>query len=71
MTDERNGRRPQKGPRMMDVARLAGVSHQTVSRVLNASPAVGPELTLRVQEAIQLLGYKRNPAARALASRGR
>lgn len=54
---------------MMDVARLAGVSHQTVSRVLNASPAVGPELTLRVQEAIQLLGYKRNPAARALASR--
>ena len=54
---------------MMDVARLAGVSHQTVSRVLNASPAVGPELTLRVQQAIQLLGYKRNPAARALASR--
>lgn len=54
---------------MIDVARLAGVSHQTVSRVLNASPAVGPELTLRVQEAIRHLGYKRNPAARALASR--
>jgi len=54
---------------MIDVARLAGVSHQTVSRVLNSSPAVGPELTLRVQEAIQLLGYKRNSAARALASR--
>jgi|SRR5579872_6698178 len=69
MTDEQNGKRPQKSPRMMDVARLAGVSHQTVSRVLNDSPAVGPELTLRVQEAIQLLGYKRNPAARALASR--
>ncbi len=56
-------------PRMVDVARLAGVSHQTVSRVLNSSTAVGPELSLRVQEAIRLLGYKRNPAARALASR--
>jgi DNA-binding LacI/PurR family transcriptional regulator len=69
MTDGANSGPPQKSPRMMDVARLAGVSHQTVSRVLNASPAVGPELTLRVQEAVQLLGYKRNPAARALASR--
>jgi DNA-binding LacI/PurR family transcriptional regulator len=54
---------------MQDVARLAGVSHQTVSRVLNASHAVGPELTRRVLEAIELLGYKRNPAARTLASR--
>jgi DNA-binding LacI/PurR family transcriptional regulator len=63
-------RRPQqKMPRMEDVARLARVSHQTVSRVLNASHAVGPELTQRVQEAIELLGYKRNPAARSLASR--
>ncbi len=69
MTSGTNGRTPQKLPRMIDVARLAGVSHQTVSRVLNASPAVGPELTLRVQEAVQLLGYRRNPAARALASR--
>jgi DNA-binding LacI/PurR family transcriptional regulator len=68
MSDAINGR-TQKSPRMIDVARLAGVSHQTVSRVLNGSPSVGPELTLRVQEAIQLLGYKRNPAARALASR--
>jgi DNA-binding LacI/PurR family transcriptional regulator len=54
---------------MIDVAKLAGVSHQTVSRVLNASPAVRPEVSLRVQQAIQLLGYKRNPAARTLASR--
>ena len=60
---------PQKSPRMQDVARLAGVSHQTVSRVLNASDAVGPELTQRVLQAIELLGYKRNPAARSLASR--
>jgi DNA-binding LacI/PurR family transcriptional regulator len=68
MTETRS-RTSQKNPRMIDVARLAGVSHQTVSRVLNASPAVGPELTQRVQQAIQLLGYKRNPAARALASK--
>lgn len=62
-------RPPSRTSRMIDVARLAGVSHQTVSRVLNDSPAVGPELSLRVHEAIRLLGYKRNPAARALASR--
>lgn len=69
MSDAANGKLLTKAPRMVDVARLAGVSHQTVSRVLNASPLVGPELTQRVQQAIQLLGYKRNPAARALASR--
>ena len=70
MSDGADGARSgSKTPRMIDVARLAGVSHQTVSRVLNDSPAVGPELSLRVHEAIQLLGYKRNPAARALASR--
>ncbi len=70
MKDQLNGQRaPLKTSRMIDVARLAGVSHQTVSRVLNDSPAVGPELSLRVHEAVRLLGYKRNPAARALASR--
>lgn len=70
MKERLNGAQPMpKTPRMIDVARLAGVSHQTVSRVLNASSAVGPELSSRVQNAIQLLGYKRNPAARALASR--
>jgi DNA-binding LacI/PurR family transcriptional regulator len=53
---------------MVDVARLAGVSHQTVSRVLNGSPAVGPELTERVLNAVHLLAYKRNPAARTLAT---
>lgn len=70
MTNERIEQKPsRKSPRMIDVAKLAGVSHQTVSRVLNASSAVRPEVTLRVQQAIQLLGYRRNPAARTLASR--
>lgn len=63
----RNGR--SRGPTMLDVGRLAGVSHQTVSRVLNGDPAVRPELLRRVQQAIQALGYTRNTAARALASR--
>ena len=57
-----------RNPRMIDVARLAGVSHQTVSRVLNDSDLVGVELRERVNNAIQLLGYKRNTAARALAT---
>lgn len=69
MTAAINGKPQSRNPRMIDVAKLAGVSHQTVSRFLNASPAVGPELSQRVQHAIQLLGYKRNSAARALASR--
>ena len=53
---------------MLDVARLAGVSHQTVSRVLNASTSVRPETRAKVQAAIDTLGYRRNSAARALAT---
>jgi DNA-binding LacI/PurR family transcriptional regulator len=53
---------------MLDVARVAGVSHQTVSRVLNDHPSVRPETRARVQAAIAELGYRRNPAARALAT---
>jgi DNA-binding LacI/PurR family transcriptional regulator len=60
------------GPRppvMRDVARLAGVSHQTVSRVLNDSPRVSPESRARVEAAVGQLGYRRHASARALASR--
>lgn len=59
-------RRP---PAMSDVAALAGVSHQTVSRVLNEHPSVRPETRERVQRAIAELGYRRNSAARALVTR--
>jgi DNA-binding LacI/PurR family transcriptional regulator len=52
---------------MADVARLAGVSHQTVSRVLNAPAGVRPEIRERVERAIRQLGYRPNTAARALA----
>jgi DNA-binding LacI/PurR family transcriptional regulator len=53
---------------MADVARVAGVSHQTVSRVINDVPGIRPETRSRVQSAIDQLGYRRNNAARMLAS---
>jgi DNA-binding LacI/PurR family transcriptional regulator len=56
-------------PTMMDVAARAGVSHQTVSRVLSGAAAVSPDTAARVMAAIGDLGYRRNAAARALARR--
>jgi DNA-binding LacI/PurR family transcriptional regulator len=53
---------------MTDVARLAGVSHQTVSRVLNDHPNVREQTRRRVQAAIAELGYRPNQAARALVT---
>jgi DNA-binding LacI/PurR family transcriptional regulator len=53
---------------MSDVAQLAGVSHQTVSRVLHDSPAVRPETRARVLEAMKELDYRPNSAARALVT---
>lgn len=55
-------------PGMSDVARLAGVSHQTVSRVLNNHPNVRAETREKVLQAISELGYRRNSAARALVT---
>lgn len=51
-----------------DVARAAGVSIRTVSRVINASPAVGEETRIAVQAIITQLGYSPSSRARALAS---
>lgn len=56
-------------PVMADVAQLAGVSHQTVSRVLNDHPNVRSETRERVLAAIENLGYRRNLTARALVTR--
>ncbi len=53
---------------MADVARAAGVSHQTVSRVLNGSASVRPETRERVIRAVQELDYRRNSMARALVT---
>ncbi|WP_284978242.1 LacI family DNA-binding transcriptional regulator [Arthrobacter sp. fls2-241-R2A-200] len=54
---------------MEDVARVAGVSHQTVSRVLNNHPNVSSTTRERVEQAITELGYRRNTAARSLVTR--
>jgi DNA-binding LacI/PurR family transcriptional regulator len=54
---------------MRDVAKLAGVSHQTVSRVLNDHPNVRQETRQRVLDAMQSLNYRRNLAARTLVTR--
>ena len=55
-------------PAITDVAKLAQVSHQTVSRVLNEHPGVTPLTRARVVAAIEQLGYRPNAAARALAT---
>jgi DNA-binding LacI/PurR family transcriptional regulator len=57
-------------PTMKDVAREAGVSHMTVSRVVNGDPGVAPETATRVEQAIRRLGYQRNEMARHLRTKG-
>lgn len=54
---------------IFDVARLAGVSHQTVSRVINGLPNVRPATRERVEQAIAQLRYTPSPAGRSLVSR--
>ncbi|HMS38060.1 MAG TPA: LacI family DNA-binding transcriptional regulator [Arachnia sp.] len=51
-----------------DVAAVAGVSHATVSRVLNGKEWVSPEARAAVQAAIAKTGYTANHAARSLAT---
>jgi DNA-binding LacI/PurR family transcriptional regulator len=53
---------------MSDVAKLAGVSHQTVSRVINGSHHVRGETRDRVLAAMRMLDYRPNPVARALVT---
>jgi DNA-binding LacI/PurR family transcriptional regulator len=57
-----------RAPVMADVARVAGVSHQTVSRVLNDSVHVRAETRERVLRAMRELDYRPNPVARALVT---
>ncbi|MFI6386728.1 LacI family DNA-binding transcriptional regulator [Nonomuraea sp. NPDC050547] len=54
-------------PTMADVARYAGVSLKTVSRVVNREPHVSAEVQLKVGAAISALGFRRNEAAARLA----
>lgn len=51
---------------MKDVAAVAGVSLSTVSRVVNGSPPVAPELAVKVERAVEMLGYRHNHTAGTL-----
>ncbi|MFB9628289.1 LacI family DNA-binding transcriptional regulator [Nonomuraea helvata] len=62
------GTRASGGPSMADVAKLAGVSGQTVSRVVNGNDRVTTDTRLKVETAMRQLGYRANIAARALAT---
>lgn len=64
MTTEPTPRRPV----MADVARLAGVSHQTVSRAINGSKNIRRSTRAKVERAIHDLGYRPNTAARMLVT---
>lgn len=58
---------PTSRPTIRDVARHAGVSHQTVSRVINAREDVLPETRALVESAIKELGYRPSAIARSMA----
>ncbi|NIK59798.1 LacI family DNA-binding transcriptional regulator [Kribbella shirazensis] len=59
----------QRRPTMYDVAALAGVSHQTVSRYLRADPTVKVATSTKIKAAIDELGYRPNLTARAMRTR--
>ncbi|HTU11736.1 MAG TPA: LacI family DNA-binding transcriptional regulator [Allosphingosinicella sp.] len=68
MTLEKKPDRRQGGaPTILDVARHAGVSRMTVSRVINGESSVKPDTRRTVDAAIRALNYAPNPAARTLA----
>lgn len=67
MTQEAS-RPASKQATIYDVARAAGVSHQTVSRYLKGDPTVRPAMRERVQRALLELDYRPNWTARALAT---
>jgi LacI family transcriptional regulator len=56
----------QRRPTIKDVAREAHVSTVTVSRVVNGSPRVEPQTRTRVEQAMRVLGYLPNLAARSM-----
>lgn len=59
-------RRSEKPLTIVDVARLAGVSKMTVSRVLNNHDGVNPRLHARVRAVVEAVGYSLNETARDL-----
>jgi len=67
-TSRKRGRRTGRAPTVVDVARLAGVAANTVSRVLNHPEQVAPETRDRVNEAIRVTGYVPNLMAAGVRS---
>ncbi len=63
-----NPHRVHRAASMADVARRAGVSAQTVSRVVQRPSPLDAATRARVLEALEALGYRRNPAAVSLAT---
>ena len=58
-----------KRPTVADVARAAGVSMMTVSRVMNDKPGVGEETRQQIRELANEMGYRPSQIARSLATR--
>ncbi|HEY8912366.1 helix-turn-helix transcriptional regulator [Lacisediminihabitans sp.] len=61
-------RTERKAPTLYDVAAVAGVSHQTVSRLVKGQTNIRPEIRERVEAAIAALNYRPNRVARSLAT---
>lgn len=68
MSKKKNESVRDRNPTVIDVARLAGVSGKTVSRVINREGRVSPETRERVQQIIEEIGYIPNLSARRLKS---
>lgn len=68
MSTRADGGKRLRAPTMADVAAAAGVSPQTVSRVLRGHPNVAEVTRLQVEEAIERTGYRRTGLARALVT---
>lgn len=66
--DARPPRSPSRKPNINDVARIAGISYGTVSRVLNNAPDVNAATRERVLQVIKDIGYRRNRAATTLVT---
>ena len=59
-----------KRPTIRDVAQFAGVSHQTVSRVINQFERINPDTRKKVEDAIETLGYHPSAIARSMSYGG-
>jgi DNA-binding LacI/PurR family transcriptional regulator len=70
VTDATSGNSARRPASILDVAAAAGVSYQTVSRVINGHPSVRPATRQQVLAAIEQLGFRPNRAARVLRGAG-